>query len=137
MNKPPELCLIDADSLIYQIAFTQPNSFKAKIDFDLCIEDIIRKTDCSSSMVFIKGDTNFRSQYETYKANRVDTIEPEIKERIAEIYDHAKDYCMESDRGEADDYVCFTALQAASIHDPSWFPNYELGYPTDHSSILR
>lgn len=114
MNRAPELCLIDADSLIYQIAFTQPNGFKAKIDFDLCIEDIIRKTDCASSMVYIKGDVNFRNtHYPTYKANRIDTIDPDIKDRIIDIYEHAKDYCVESDGGEADDYVCFTALQAA------------------------
>jgi len=112
-QRSPELCLIDADSLIYQIAFTQPNNYKAKVEFDHCIEDIIRKTDCSSSMVYIKGDTNFRSQYDTYKANRVDTIEPEVKDRIIDIYDHAKGYCVESDGGEADDYCCFTALQAA------------------------
>lgn len=109
----PELCLIDADSLIYQIAFTQPNNYKAKVEFDKAIEDIIRKTDCASSIVYIKGEGNFRAEYPSYKANRVDTLDPNVKERVADIYEHAKEYCVESDKGEADDYVTFTALQAA------------------------
>lgn len=117
-QKAPELCLIDADSLTYQIAYKQPNNFKAKIEFDLAIENIIKSTECSSSMVFIKGEDNFRTQYETYKANRVDNIDPAVKARVIDIYEHAKEYCVESDKGEADDYVCFTALQAAYDNIP-------------------
>jgi 5'-3' exonuclease len=108
-----QLLIIDADSIIYQIAYTQPSVALGKREFDQYIDKIIFANEPENTIIFIKGDKNFRIDYEpTYKGNRKDNIEPEVKERIVELYEHAKNYCAEADNAEADDYVCFTANNA-------------------------
>jgi 5'-3' exonuclease len=115
-----ELLIIDADSIIYQIAHTQPSVTKGKREFDQYIDKIIFANEPDNTVIFIKGEGNFRIDYEpTYKANRKNNIEPDVKERIIELYEHAKTYCAEADNAEADDYVCFTANNA--IRDGTTF----------------
>lgn len=140
-----QYCLIDADSIIYSIAHTEPSPALCKKKFDEAIKRIIETTDALQSMVFIKGDGNFRiTGYPTYKSNRKDTIDPAVKDRIKMLYEHAKEYCIESDNGEADDYMAISA-NTCSTNDlshvvahidkdlnciPGWHHNFRTGVNT-------
>jgi DNA polymerase-1 len=77
-------------------------------------------TEADNGLVFIKGANNFRYHVAVdYKGNRKDTIEPEVKDRIEMLYGYAKDFCVESDEAEADDY-CGVAAQLAMNADESY-----------------
>jgi len=139
-----EYCILDADSLIYQIAHTEPSPNLCKKKFDDRIAEIISNTDALGSYVFIKGETNFRHSYPTYKANRKDNIDPAVKERIKKLYTHAKEFCVEADGAEADDYVRLAAVGCAEKNlsfivahidkdlncIPGWHYNFRTGTST-------
>jgi 5'-3' exonuclease len=100
-----DLAIIDADSIIYQIAHYQPSPALAKKAFDDKLKEIMSNTGSIEGAVFIKGADNFRySVTDDYKGNRKDTIDPEIKERINMLYEYAGTFCFCSDGAEADDY---------------------------------
>jgi len=139
--------IIDADSIIYQIAYVEENLTKACIKFDESIEKIVKNTGARNAHVYIKGDGNFRMSYEpTYKQNRKDNIEPAVKERIKLLYEHAKGYCFESDGAEADDYVCaamktlsdkgYTAIVAHIDKDLNCIPGWHYNFRTEKATIL-
>ena len=100
-----DLAIIDADSIIYQIAHYQPSPALAKKAFDDKLKEIMSNTGSLEGAVFIKGVDNFRYDVtKDYKGNRKDTLEPEVKDRIEMLYKYAKDFCICSDGAEADDY---------------------------------
>jgi len=107
-----DYCIVDADSLIYNVAYTDKSPAVCQNRFDNSINSIIKNCDSPNSIVYIKGDENFRVSYEaTYKSNRKDNLDPDVKERVKALYEHAKSYCVESDGGEADDYVTAMAKE--------------------------
>jgi len=144
-----DLALVDADSIIYQVAHTNSSSLLACKAYDDYISNLIKHTEAPGAFVFIKGDNNFRQQYEQYKANRVPHIDPVVQKRVEDVYEHAREYCVESDDGEADDYVCFHAniamqegQSAIIVHIdkdlnciPGWHYNFRKG--TSYSVSLR
>jgi 5'-3' exonuclease len=108
-----DVAVIDADSILYQIAHYQPSPALCKKAFDTRLGEIMSEVSASGGAVFIKGKDNFRHiMASDYKGNRKDTIEPEVKDRIEMLYDYAKDFCIESDNAEADDY-CGVAFRLA------------------------
>jgi len=113
-DEPFEVCIIDADSLIYQIAYTTVSPALAKKALDKTINSIVETVIADSVHVFIKGRDNFRFKADPlYKANRVATIEPEIKDRIDKLYVYAREICVEGHMGEADDYCAIVASECA------------------------
>jgi 5'-3' exonuclease len=112
--------IIDADSILYQIAHVQPSPALCKKALDSSLQEIMTATEADNGLVFIKGANNFRYHVAVdYKGNRKDTIEPEVKDRIEMLYGYAKDFCVESDEAEADDY-CGVAAQLAMNADESY-----------------
>ena len=108
-----DLAIIDADSIIYQIAHYQPSPALAKKAFDDKLKEIMSNTGSLEGAVFIKGVNNFRYKVtDDYKGNRKDTLEPEVKDRIEMLYEYAKNFCICSDDAEADDY-CGVAADLA------------------------
>ena len=108
-----DLAIVDADSILYQIAHYQPSPALCKKDFDNRLKEIMEVTSALDGAVFIKGINNFRhTMADDYKGNRKDNMEPEVKDRLKMLYEYAKDFCIESDNSEADDY-CGVALQLA------------------------
>jgi len=108
-----DIAIIDADSIMYQVAFVEPSPAKCKKALDNKLKEIMENTNASNGVVFIKGSNNFRYEVDiAYKGNRKDTIEPEIKDRIEMLYEYAKDFCVLSDKAEADDFCSITARKA-------------------------
>jgi len=108
-----DLAIIDADSIMYQIAFVEASPALCKKNLDKKLADIMELTGAPNGVVFIKGTNNFRYQVDiAYKGNRKDTIEPEVKDRIDMLYEYAKDFCVAGDNGEADDLCSITARKA-------------------------
>jgi len=108
-----EVAIIDADSIIYQIAHVQKSPSLCKKDMDSAIQKIMTETGAATGIVYIKGSDNFRYLVDSeYKAHRVDKTAPEVKERIDMLYDYCKEFAMESIDGEADDYAAITAGMA-------------------------
>jgi 5'-3' exonuclease len=108
-----DLAIIDADSIMYQIAFVEASPALCKKNLDKKLADIMELTGAPNGVVFIKGANNFRYQVDiAYKGNRKDIIEPEVKDRIDMLYEYAKDFCVAGDNGEADDLCSITARKA-------------------------
>jgi 5'-3' exonuclease len=108
-----DVAIIDADSILYQIAHYQPSPALCKKAFDSRLAEIMSEVSALSGAVFIKGQNNFRYQAASdYKGNRKDNIEPEVKDRLEMLYKYAQDFCIESDNAEADDY-CGIAFKLA------------------------
>ena len=108
-----DIAIIDADSIMYQIAYMQPSPALCRKALDDKLKDIMTNTGAISGAVFIKGKDNFRYEVDAaYKGNRKDTIEPEVKDRIDDLYEYCKDFSIQSDGGEADDY-CGIAAELA------------------------
>jgi 5'-3' exonuclease len=108
-----DVAVIDADSILYQIAHYQPSPALCKKAFDSRLADIMSEVSASSGAVFIKGKDNFRYRAAfDYKGNRKDTLEPEVKDRLEMLYAYAADFCIESEGAEADDY-CGIAFRLA------------------------
>lgn len=108
-----DMAIIDADSILYQIAHYQPSPALCKKAFDTRLGEIMSEVSAKDGAVFIKGQNNFRYQAASdYKGNRKDTLEPEVKDRLEMLYKYAQDFCIESDNAEADDY-CGIAFKLA------------------------
>jgi 5'-3' exonuclease len=108
-----DVAVIDADSILYQIAHYQPSPALCKKAFDSRLSEIMTEVSALSGAVFIKGQNNFRYQAASdYKGNRKDNLEPEVKDRLDMLYKYAQDFCIESDNAEADDY-CGIAFKLA------------------------
>jgi len=108
-----DVAVIDADSILYQIAHYQPSPALCKKAFDSRLAEIMSEVSALSGAVFIKGQNNFRYQAASdYKGNRKDNLEPEVKDRLEMLYKYAQDFCIESDNAEADDY-CGIAFKLA------------------------
>jgi len=148
------LAIIDADSIMYQIAFVEPSPAKCKKALDNKLKEIMENVNASNGVVFIKGANNFRYEVDiAYKGNRKDTIEPEVKDRIDMLYEYAKDFCVLSDNGEADDLCGITAKKALDEGQlyivshidkdlnaiPGWHHNFRTGeiYFMDDSEAYR
>jgi 5'-3' exonuclease len=101
----PDICLIDADSLIYSISFVERSPNLAEKKLERMIGEIVEATEVDEAMVFIKGSNNFRYAVDiNYKAHRKSTTPEEVQKVIDHLYDFAKDIYICSDNGEADDY---------------------------------
>jgi 5'-3' exonuclease len=108
-----DIAIIDTDSILYQIAYMQPSPALCRKALDDKLKEIMTNTGAISGAVFIKGKDNFRYEVDAaYKGNRKDTIEPEVKDRIDDLYEYCKDFGIQSDGGEADDY-CGIAAELA------------------------
>jgi 5'-3' exonuclease len=119
-NEQFEMAIIDADSILYQIAHYQPSPALCKRDLDNRLKEIMSDVEALNGAVFIKGADNFRYHVAVdYKGNRKDNIEPEVKDRIEMLYEYSKDFCIESDGAEADDY-CGIAVTLAKQEDKSY-----------------
>ena len=153
-----DIAIIDADSILYQIAHYQPSPALCKRDFDNRLKEIMNDVEALSGAVFIKGKDNFRYHVAVdYKGNRKDTIEPEVKDRIEMLYEYSKDFCIESDNAEADDYcgiaVTFAQQEGQSYiichidkdldMIPGWHYNfrkkefYEIDAPTGYYNLMK
>jgi len=96
--------IIDADSLIYLIAFTDNNLNNCCKRLMKTITDMVETLECEDALVFIKGKDNFRFEVNIdYKATRKE-VPPRVKELIDGMYLFAEKYFVKSDNGEADDY---------------------------------
>jgi 5'-3' exonuclease len=116
MIEQPEfdLVIIDLDSILYQIAFVEPSQAKRYKQLQNKINEIMQNTGTHQSVCVIKGKDNFRYQVaEDYKGNRKDNLEPDIKERLTDLYNHSKDFSMEADGMEADDLCHILSKTAA------------------------
>ena len=108
-----DIAIIDADSILYQIAYMQPSPALCRKALDDKLKEIMTNTGAINGAVFIKGKDNFRYEVDAaYKGNRKDTIEPEVKDRIDDLYEYCKEFSIQSDGGEADDY-CGIAAELA------------------------
>ena len=108
-----DIAIIDADSILYQIAYMQPSPALCRKALDDKLKEIMTNTGSINGAIFIKGKDNFRYQVDAaYKGNRKDNIEPEVKDRIDDLYEYCKDFSIQSDGGEADDY-CGIAAELA------------------------
>jgi len=110
-----DLVLIDADSLMYSIAWgwqAAPREEKQDI-LDNAIMHAMRMCDVDEAAVFIKGKDNFRKNIDVeYKLHRRKYIDPFVQQMIDDLYEYAKEFSVESDHGEADDYCSIYSLQA-------------------------
>ena len=153
-----DIAIIDADSILYQIAHYQPSPALCKRDLDNKLKEIMSDVEATNGAVFIKGKDNFRYHVAVdYKGNRKDTIEPEVKDRIEMLYEYAKDFCIASDNAEADDY-CGVAVTLAQQENksyiichidkdldmiPGWHYNfrkkefYEIDVPTGYYNLMK
>jgi 5'-3' exonuclease len=114
MNLPKfDVALIDADSMFYMIAATQPSTALAKKSLDQYIEGIIEIVETPDVYVFIKGKNNFRYAVDIeYKQHRKNAIEEELQRRIDMLYEYGREQFIECDGAEADDWVGAYATQA-------------------------
>jgi hypothetical protein len=107
-----DLAIIDADSLMYLVAWTNINQKTAEHGLDTFVERIITETDVSEAHVFIKGDDNYRYSVDPeYKANRKSALDPEVLDRVELLYSYARKLYIQSHGGEADDYCSIYAYQ--------------------------
>lgn len=117
-----KICLIDADSLLYESASVHQNVFEfseedkvievdeegAKEHLDKNIEKIREATGCKTYEMFITGPTNFRYEVlPTYKYNRKDIERPILLSTLKE-YVLEKHPCKITSKVEADDACTIT-----------------------------
>jgi len=108
-----DLALIDADSLMYSVAWVTPNAKAAERTLMQKVENMIEKNEVPEAYVFIKGDNNFRYTVDPeYKANRRQAMDPEVLDRVELLYSFARKNFIESHGGEADDYVSIYQYQS-------------------------
>ena len=134
--------LIDADSIIYTIAFVEKSKTRCKKAFDDKLKEIITNLEADVGLVYIKGKDNFRYLVDPeYKGHRKQTFEEDVKERIDMLYEYANEHAIKSDGGEADDYVFIGAMNCIAEEDsyivccidkdlqqiPGWQYNYRTG----------
>ena len=107
--------LIDADSIIYTIAFVEKSKTKCKKAFDDKLKEIVRTLEADVGLVYIKGKNNFRYDVDPeYKGHRKQEFDVDVKERIDLLYEYANEHAIKADNGEADDYVFIGAMDCAN-----------------------
>jgi 5'-3' exonuclease len=112
------LALIDADSIIYTVAFVNKSPGLCKKAYEDKIKEIMDNTEATKGLVFLKGPDNFRYLVDPdYKGHRKDGLDEDVKERIKMLYEYANDSAILSHNGEADDYVHIAAQEARSVGD--------------------
>lgn len=121
-KKNKKICLIDADSLLYESASVNQDTLVfsdedkvievdeegAKEHLDFTIDKIVKATGCTEYQMFITGPTNFRYEVlPTYKHNRKDIERPillgMLKEYVLENHP-----CKITSKVEADDACTIT-----------------------------
>jgi len=108
-----DIAIIDADSLLYMIAYTEPSPNLAKKRLDEAIVNIIEQTEAPEALVLIKGTNNFRYVVDIeYKQHRGKSIDEDVKERLDKLYEYANEQYHMSDDAEADDYCYIYAWEA-------------------------
>lgn len=108
-----DVALIDADSMFYIIAATQPSPALAKEALNRYIENIIEKVEAPDVYVFIKGATNFRYAVDIeYKQNRRGAVSEELERRLALLYEYGRENFIVCEGAEADDWLGAYAIQA-------------------------
>jgi len=111
--EPIDMVIVDADSMLYELACVSFNRKKNIVNFLAKLENVIASTQAREAYVYIKGKDNFRYLCtDDYKANRKDNLTEEQKESLAWLYEDAKEYCVESHAGEADDWCGIMAEYA-------------------------
>lgn len=112
------IALIDADSIIYTVAFVNKSPSLCKKAYEDKIKEIIDNTDATKGLIFLKGPDNFRYLVDAeYKGHRKDGLDDDVKERIKMLYEYANASAILSYNGEADDYVHIAAQEARSVGD--------------------
>ena len=112
------IALIDADSIIYTVAFVNKSPGLCKKAYEDKIKEIMDNTEATKGLVFLKGPNNFRYLVDPeYKGHRKDGLDDDVKERIKMLYEYANDSAILSDNAEADDYVHIAAQEARSTGD--------------------
>jgi hypothetical protein len=108
-----DVCLIDADSLFYFIAWGEKSPALARKAFDDYIASIIEASEAPEAYVFMKGNGNFRFAVDIeYKQHRKDTLDEGMLERVKALQEYAKESCIECHDAEADDWVGHYANEA-------------------------
>lgn len=75
---PIDVAIIDADSMIYEIACVCTNRTKNSKSLLAKIENTIKSIEASTAYVYIKGENNFRFKCtDDYKAHRKNNLTPE------------------------------------------------------------
>jgi hypothetical protein len=111
-----DLAVIDADSLLYMIAYTEPSPNVARKRLDEAITNIIEHVEASEAVVFVKGQNNFRYIVDIeYKQHRGKSIDDDVKERLDRLYEYAYETYITSDDAEADDYCYIYAEEALEL----------------------
>lgn len=101
-----ETCLLDADSIMYLISWKETNQKAAQRGLEDYVASIIEAVEVPEAYVYVKGKDNFRYQIDPeYKANRRKSMDPEVLDRVEQLYAYAKSIYINSDGAEADDYV--------------------------------
>lgn len=117
------IALIDADSIFFRVAYRPKSKLKLRREYDKFINGI--KLAVTNELmepfseeelqvlIAVKGQGNFRKDlYPEYKKNRPD-LDPEIRERLNYVYQHAvKQGAKPADNMEADDLVSIWAAEA-------------------------
>lgn len=121
-KKIKKICLIDADSLLYesasvnQVVFAFSDEDKvievdeegAKEHLDSSIEKIVKATGCTDYLMYITGPTNFRYDVlPTYKHNRKNVERPVLLDMLKE-HVLSKHPCKMTSKVEADDACTIT-----------------------------
>jgi 5'-3' exonuclease len=108
-----DVAIVDVDSLIYSITWVHANRRAAEKALITKVEEVISNLGHPpDTYVFVKGNNNFRYQVDSqYKANRMNKIDPEMQDRINDLYTFAQNEFIKSDGGEADDYCSIYAYQ--------------------------
>jgi hypothetical protein len=111
-----DLAIIDADSLIYQVAWTRPTLAECKKLFSQMIVDVMDRTETTEAIIYVKGtEGNFRYFIDPYykvKRRDRDYTTPEVAERIAGLLKYVQDLYGGVPSGEADDWCRITAQKA-------------------------
>lgn len=116
--KPPkfDIAFVDADSLIYQLAWTRPTLQLCKKAFDDYILGVMERCGVDNAVVLVKGkEGNFRDFIDPfYKVKRrgADYTTPEVKERTQALLKYVQDLYGGVPSGEADDW-CRILMQQA------------------------
>jgi len=107
-------CFIDADSIIYKIAYKSSSVREAKKSYEKAIEDIQWDTNSDEVVVALRGKGNFRydiaGDYKGHRAKKPALIDEALVKRRKAIDKHA--YSLghfKSDNCEADDVVSIWA----------------------------
>lgn len=109
-HPPFEVCLIDADSMIYNICWFEKSIVGAQSTMMDTIHNISVKSGAPDIYVFVKGNDNFRFKADPeYKGNRKVDPEDLLYQRVQKLYEYAREEFVNSDGGEADDYCAIYA----------------------------